>query len=797
MSRFLPNWLPPSAEVNRPTAEKVNELKANEQTVTVSGYNEPVPFVYGEQQLSGPILTVPKMHNNNLVYAVALCRIQEGKAIGGFTGLLINGVEQVAPPSIATNPATFNREGYSFRIYDGTQSTPDATLRAVFGTEFNDVFSQTAYAVISVPVAREADFNFGSSVVWIIKGRQCFDPRNSTWGWTENPSLHLRDFITCEAYGLGRDAIGIESCADWNDSLYSGLPRARTGLVLNDAMLEADCLDLLSMYAEALWSYEGDAIRLIPDAPASAIHPVSKDRIRDGTFEISGAGIGDTPTALNVIYSDRSRPAEWGSIPAHVQSEAHEDYGSSATQSDLQLPGVYRTIEADRRAWSRFQRLQTVGKISFQMFDDGVLYQVGDVLEVPDYMGLRSVLVRVTAQVEAVDLGVYQIHGEVYKKDFYPEGEDGAVVPDNALILYSNNTTPDNYTQHYSAEDIPITGGSTNSVEAAVNAPTGAVSVNLHAEGGHSGQADTSISLWVYPDPSGQRVTGYMGSSEGTSKHTHTASVNLTNRFNGLFKVERQTLRLLKRDSLATGSASPPVGTVFLSTKPLSAEGVLQFETSGRALKVGAAVKKQPADNGPSGTYSSWYGLHGHQANASYWNPEMPVIATSGPYSYLTLLEAAGGHGHEVHGCSVIYQRLKSRSIFAYQVVQPDALLPKGAIIAIDGPVPTGWVLCDGSNGTENLNDYFLLGSKTQNDSEILDDINEIKISGLGGSSFAGSHSHGTIKHYGRWEGVSTMAGAHSGSAGRHSHSTSTTPDQIFAFKPKRYSLKFIQFKGV
>lgn len=797
MSSFLPSWIPPSVSVSRPTADEINSLAAMEQTVTVSGYNEPVPFVYGEQQVSGPLLTTPTMSGNSLIYAVAIARVQSGKAIGGYTGIMINGVAQAAPPNISTNPTTFSSDGYAFRLYDGTQSTPDATLRTAFGAEFNDHFPNTAYVVISVPAAKANDFTIGSSVVWTVKGRQCFDPRDSSWGWTENPSLHLRDFITCQEYGLGRGVIGAEDCADWNDVLYNGLPQARTGLILNEPLDEGQALDLLAVYAEALWSYEGDKIRLIPDAPATEIHTITKDLIRDDTFDISGAGLSDTPTALSIIYSDRSRPTEWGSIPAHVQSADHELYGSTATQSDVQLPGVYRTVEAERRAWSRFQRLQSVGRISFQMFDDGVLYQLGDVLRVPDHNGLDTVLIRLTSMPEPVELGLYQLHGEIYKSDFYPTGKGGAVVPDGALVFMANDNTPDGYAVHYAGEDIPVMGGSTNSIAAEVGAPTGVMSVSLATAGGHTGSQDLTTSLWMYADEYNRRVTGYTaGSGQGNSAHSHSASVSLSGRFKGVFHKPREVVRLLKKQaSPAVGYA--PDGMLFLSVLDIAPEGFSRYQTDG-VLKVGNTARQMAADAGPQGVSSSPGGAHGHQANSAYENPVQPRGDTSKPITAIYTASFAPAHSHVVYGANVIEQNLKMKTVTVYRSQSENALLPEGAILGFDGEeIPEGWALCDGANGTPDLNSgFFVEGVKEGAGGGETGAENNILIGGLSGSSYAGQHSHSVSQQaLGRWA-ATQLASNHGNADGGHSHPTSTTPDRSFNFVPKHHKIQFIQFIG-
>jgi len=64
-------------------------------------------------------------------------------------------------------------------------------------------------------------------------------------------------------------------------------------------------------------------------------------------------------------------------------------------------------------------------------------------------------------------------------------------------------------------------------------------------------------------------------------------------------------------------------------------------------------------------------------------------------------------------------------------------LVPKGAIIMWSGPIasiPTGWALCDGSNGTPNLKDRFIVAMG-----------NEHPLGQTGGSS-AHSHTAGALK---------------------------------------------------
>lgn len=794
MARFLPEWVAPDGEITRPTASEINELAPQQQTVTVAGYNEPVPFVYGQQQVGGPIIAGPVslLSNRSLVYAVALCR-SGARRIESVDAVMINGVDQGTMPDINVNPTIVSKSGINFRIYNGTQIREDDTLKAALGAGFEDYFPETAYVVITVPVDQANDFNIASSIIWTIKGRRCLDPRTNTYAWTENPSLHLADFVTCKKYGLDREIIGVEECANWNDSLYNGLPRARTGLVLNEALEEHQVLDLMSTYAECLWSYEGRLIRIIADAPVETpVAVIRKDQIRDGTVTISGANQANFPTALSIIFSDRSRPEEWGSIPAHVQSADHDIYGSVGTQSDLSLLGVYRRTEADRRAWSRFMRLQVPGKISFQMFDDGVSFQTGDVLEVPDYMGLRSVLIRITSQVEAVDLGIYQIHGEIYKDDFYPQGLEGAALPVNGVLFDTLSRALTEYSEINTLAK-PLLSAATVGEKAAINPPSGSMTTNMTPGGYHYLPTDVLNPRVGYSKQGANSVRFFKKTgSAGQGEHTHTATLNM-GLFNNTDRLDRVTLKAQKLTS-PTASGLSTVGLCFLAVEPLSSEGFYN-ETiyNGYILQIGPTVAKQEALVSSFSIASTYAGPHDHAVSTQpeKWSYPVSTMTTFGEAVY-----SLDQHSHSVSASAA--HSVNAIKMALYRCVKADLPIPKGAIIGFAGStIPVGWFLCNGSNGTPDLTNRLIQLSSPHEAGQDNGKTDSLVCSLQSGgvTSTQGAHKHKINAYSERWE-VNAYGGSHAGTAGAHNHQMSGGGTQTFAFRPASYGLKLIQYKG-
>jgi len=163
----------------------------------------------------------------------------------------------------------------------------------------------------------------------------------------------------------------------------------------------------------------------------------------------------------------------------------------------------------------------------------------------------------------------------------------------------------------------------------------------------------------------------------------------------------------------------------------------------------------------------------------------------------------------------------------AYAFKAADAI-PKGVVVMWSGAttaVPSGWALCDGSNGTPDLRDRFVVGAGSGYASGNTGGVNSIDISHSHaiaaespGTSGVGDHQHsfsGTTttnnntdqrsktddlrdtagsQHTHNFAGDTSAAGAHSHTVNAHSHggATGAAGSTALENRPPYYALAFI-----
>lgn len=588
--------------------------------------------------------------------------------------------------------------------------------------------------------------------------------------WTENPVLHMQDFVKNQEFGMGRNLIGAVDAANIADSLYSGVPRSRTGLTIQDSMTEGDALALFSQYAEVMWSYDGRDVTIIPDAPVNEIFPLPSSEIIENSISLTTVGLSQIPTQIRLMFSDRSEPT-WSTRPAIAQIAGHTQHGMPTAPSSVPLPGVFNRAEAERRVWQRLMRLQAPGRISWQMTAPGMPYQAGDVVRLPDIRGLQSVNVRLVAQPTMISPLKYQMAGEIYSASQYPDGGTGTAVPTGAIVPYFGSL-PAGYSAWNPATGMLVgdaTGGQT------LSASTGTINLSFSSAGDHSAPSETFQNA---PSSTGTPSGKFFSSnysSQNRGQHTHIAGLSYASMLETT-GMEQVTFAKRTGSSIALNS-----GLGFLSATEINEQRISAVISAvGRYLAVGPTRISRARISSITGTTSS-DGSHNHGSLQS-------EAATGSGLA--TVFGNAGAHNHQWTGA--IDVSLRSRKLALYEA-SDETLIPLGGIVGWeDGAPPAGWRLCNGTNGTVDLTGFFIELSTPATAGEIASDVNSINITSI---SAAGSWAHSHLIQY---SGINTTtfggSSAHSTRNEAHSHSASS--QSLSNILPARRTLRFIQYTG-
>lgn len=676
--------------------------------------------------------------------------------------------------------------GVTVNHYLGTTSqTVNANLASAIGGFADPMIATTpaghqigiCYTVVRIPVASMATLPRSAQAV--IKARKTYDPRTSTTVWSENPALHLADMLSAPELGMGLTVLGVAEAADRADELLEGVsPRLRTSLAFERRLEGMQQAAVMAEYAECFMPWEGSAIRLVPDKPVTApVRTITEDDIVAGSYSASVVGLEDAITRVEVKYLATSGTATpWKTDTAPAELPGVDDGTIAMRPSGVDLPGITRFEEADRRAKSRLKRAQTGGRHAWRTHDEGVLAQIGDVVEldIPSE-GISGRWVRIeSAQLSG--LGLFDVRARDYSASEYVDdvvtpGGTGTV-PVGLILPQRVGTSPPSGWASYTAANTRLIRGAGGAISSGQTGGSNSVTVSGSTSSAPNHTGATPYTTFVGTNGGMLEMIAATPDTTSSGGHSHTYSAGSVT----IGAPVAMFPLIIKTGSIGLLA---PAAAMMLSASPL-AHALLQQITAYNGRLLGAASSQSQsgtATQAASPTYGS-AGTHSHH-NSQRLDGSRPDF-TNGGYE---ISDAGTGHTHT--GVLTITPNAQRRRMLCWGGAE-DFPIVVGSIGLWDtsnGAVPTDWQMCDGTNGTPDLRGYFIEFASSNGGST----------AGNNTVSWAGSTTPHAHNHRGalNYRAIETQTALHDDGV-EHSHSVSGSA----AWTPPFYGLVAIQFMG-
>lgn len=417
----------PVGSVQKVSAQALNnQSPITEVQKNLAADNRVIPIIYGHAQIGGSVFALDYNESTG-VFTVGYL-ICQGE-IESFVSVYM---DDAAPPA-----------GVSINYYTGTSwQTADPLLSAAI-QDYADDLTDLAYIVIQYGAGI---FSSWPRVVVEIEGKKVYDPRTTLTAFTKNPALHLGDLLSSSEYGAGFtvDATALEAAADACDDT-TGIAEARreSFSIIDTPRPPLEWAEVLRAYAGCFLVYRGQTAYLVPDRPAAVAATFTAADIIDGSLSITKKDGSDLPTVIQAYYTDTSGN-EWRE---RLSDEAALTGAGSTIQrrvSKIRLTGVTRHSQAYREAVERLNSLTLSDlEVSFNVFDEGLELELGDVIAVTHPYGLTSKSLRITQQPAQITEGRWRIVAQEYDAAAYSDSViEKPSTPDTTLPVNAPPAAP-------------------------------------------------------------------------------------------------------------------------------------------------------------------------------------------------------------------------------------------------------------------------------------------------------------------------------------------------------------------
>jgi len=368
----------------------------------------------------------------------------------------------------------------------------------------------------------------------------------------------------------------------------------------------------------------------------------------------------------------------------------------------------------------------------------------------------------------------------------------GPAVPANVILPWNANSVvmaaPPGWSKYTGFSDRLILGTSTPE-EVGITGSGGGTATITASTGGSGSHLLTGLSADaaresppLNPDPFGSSQV--YNQTSGLHTHTASGSINVSD-------VLPNTISTPFLTTTSPRSMLPPNVVVFKSTAP-SWPSHFDYRPSGSGYFYGSNIPSWQSRRTPKTITTAGSGSHGHSNGTTLTNY----------YVFNGLARRGVVDGSHTHTLTVgVTAAVKSKMLKPW-ISQLAQFIEVGMILMYNGnleELPLGWVVCNGTNGTVDMTDYFLGYSTTEIHDSIISSSNTVTSSvqsGEGVSQINWFHPN-VSEQLNLSRGNPIYHGANTTSGAVHSHTvTSLTTTDVVNYTPPFRKIAFIEYRG-
>jgi hypothetical protein len=259
----------------------------------------------------------------------------------------------------------------------------------------------------------KADYPSVPDVIVDIDGLRVATSAGGTPVYSDDPTFHLIDFIENSDYGLGLSV-------DWANVSASGLSRSFTLISPTD---QYDVLQMLANNARSYVRFSGSLASIELEGTASSVRSITTADIIAGTLSVRLKDMAQVPNVVTVAYTDASNDIDQDALSDEYVTQAVTDGLERRRVSIVRVLGIRSKFDADEEAERRLAQVSlATTEVRFEMFDDGLELQLGDVIDLTHPVGFSGYLLRIVTEPQQTRSGRWVVEAETYDDAMYGGG---------------------------------------------------------------------------------------------------------------------------------------------------------------------------------------------------------------------------------------------------------------------------------------------------------------------------------------------------------------------------------------